>query len=72
MVNVTLAIPDELNHRLRKHPELKWSEIARMAFERKLKEVELEHRILSKSKLTEKDAEVLGHKIKAEMRKRFA
>lgn len=72
MVNVTLAIPDELHHRLSRHPELKWSEIARMAFERKLKEVELEHRILAKSRLTEKDAEVLGHKIKAEMRKRFA
>mgnify|MGYP001572237757 CR=1 FL=1 len=71
MVNVTLAIPDTLHNKLSKHPELKWSEIARRAFERKLKEIELEERILAKSRLTERDAEVLGHKIKAEMRKRF-
>ena len=72
MVNVTLAIPDELHNRLSRHPELKWSEIARRAFENKLKEVELEERILAKSKLTERDAELIGHKIKAEMRKRFS
>ncbi len=71
MVNMTLAVSEDLHQRLNSHPELKWSEIARQAFEKKLQEVELEHRILAKSKLTETDAEALGHKIKAEMRKRF-
>lgn len=71
MVNITLAVPEQLHKRLGKHPELKWSEIARQAFEKKLKEIELEERILAKSKLTEKAAESIGHKVKSEIRKRF-
>ncbi len=72
MVNVTLAIPDDLHNRLSKHPELKWSEIARRAFESKLKEIELEEKIIARSRLTERDAEFIGHKLKGEIRKRFS
>lgn len=36
-----------------------------------LKETGLEKRILAKSRLTEKDAEVIGHEMKLEIRKRF-
>jgi hypothetical protein len=27
--NITLSVPDELHVRMRKHPEIKWSEVAR-------------------------------------------
>lgn len=63
MGNITLSVPEVLHRRLQKHPELKWSEIARQAFEKKLKELELEEKILAKSTLTEKDAEEIAHKI---------
>jgi len=72
MVNMTLSVPDDLHKRMKRHAELKWSEIARQTFERKVSEVEFMEKALKNSKLTEDDAERIGHHIKAEMRKRFA
>jgi rhamnose utilization protein RhaD (predicted bifunctional aldolase and dehydrogenase) len=57
---------------MRQHTELKWSDVARQAFERKLKEIELAEKLLSKSRLTEEDAERIGHLMKKRMRKRFS
>lgn len=71
MGNITLSVPEELHKRMRKHTELKWSDIARQAFEKKLKEIELMTDLLSKSELTEEDAERIGHAIKAKARKRL-
>lgn len=68
---MTLSVPEELYNKMKQHTELKWSDIARKSFENKLNEIELLDKMLSKSKLSEKDAEIIGHKIKAEMRKRF-
>lgn len=72
MGNMTLAVPDELQRRMKQHTELKWSDVARQAFEKKLKEIEIVERILSKSELTEEDAERIGNKIKGRIRKRFS
>lgn len=71
MVNMTLSVPEELHQKLARHPEFKWSEVVRQALEQKLKEVELMESIVARSKLTEEDAERIGHKLKAEIRKRF-
>ena len=71
MANMTLSVPEELHQRIRQHTELTWSDVARQAFEKKLKEIELADRLLNKSKLTEEDAERIGHKLKSEVRKRF-
>jgi hypothetical protein len=71
MPNMTLSIPYELHKKMKVHTELKWSDIARRAFENKLKEIELTNKLLGNSKLTEEDAERIGHKIKSEIRKRF-
>lgn len=68
---MTLSVPEELYNKMKQHTEFKWSDIARKAFENKLNEIELLDKMLSKSKLTEEDAEIIGHKIKAEIRKRF-
>ncbi len=43
MVNMTLAIPDELHRKIRKHPEVKWSEVARRAIENKAAVLEMEN-----------------------------
>jgi hypothetical protein len=72
MPNMTLSIPEELHKKMKRHTELKWSDIARQAFEKKLNEVELMENILKKSELTEEDAERLGHQIKSRVNKRFA
>lgn len=43
-----------------------------MKCDKKSKELNIIEEIASKSKLTEKDAEILGHKIKESIRKRLA
>lgn len=71
MGNMTLAVSDELQEKMSKHKEIRWSNIARETFEERIKELELMDKILKDSKLTEADAEEIGNKVKAEIRKRF-
>lgn len=42
MVNMTMAIPDEMHAKMKKHSEIKWTEVAREAFQRKLTLLETE------------------------------
>lgn len=72
MTNMTLSVPEHLHKKMRQHTELKWSDIARQAFEKKLREIELAEKLLSKSELTEEDAERIGHGIKGKIRRRFS
>ena len=64
MTNMTLAIPEDLHKIMKKHSEIKWSEIARQAIWNHARKLELMDNLLSKSELTEKDALLLGRKIK--------
>lgn len=64
MVNMTLSIPEELSKRMKLLSEVRWSEVARKAIEKRVSDLELMEKIISKSKLTEKDAEIIGNKIK--------
>jgi hypothetical protein len=70
MTNMTLSIPEELQHIIRKHSEIKWSEIARRAIWEHANKLEIMDKLLSKSKLTEKDAEDIGNKIKKNIAKK--
>ncbi len=38
---MTLSIPKELHRKMGRHPEFKWSEVARKAIEQKIREAEL-------------------------------
>lgn len=71
MVNMTLSIPEGLHQEMTSHSEIKWSDVARQAFEKKVTELHWMDTLLEKSQLTEKDAEAIGHKIKHEMGPRF-
>ncbi len=64
MTNITLSIPEELHKRMKKFKEIKWSEVARASIEQRIDDMEAMDRILSKSKLTKKDAEEISKKIK--------
>ena len=66
-----MAMSDELQRKMQKHPEVRWSAIARETFERRADELEFMNDVLKDSKLTEQDAEEIGHKIKAEIGRRF-
>lgn len=41
MANLTLSISDALYQKMAKHPEYRWSEVARQAIEAQLKDAEL-------------------------------
>ena len=64
MTNMTLAIPEDLHKIMKKHSEIKWSEIARQAIWNHARKLELMDNLLSNSELTENDALLLGRKIK--------
>lgn len=42
MVNMTLAIPKEIHEKMKQHSEIKWTEIAREAIQKKLTILETE------------------------------
>ncbi len=71
MVNMTLSIPETLHKEMTVHSEIKWSDVARQAFEKKVQELHWIDRLLEKSTITEKDADRISHKIKAGIAKRF-
>jgi hypothetical protein len=64
MTNMTLAIPEDLYKIMKKHSEIKWSEVARQAIWTQARKLELMDNLLAKSEFTEKDAITLGRKIK--------
>jgi len=70
MPNITLSLPQEIHKIVKKHNEIRWSEIARRAISKHAMELELMDRITSKSKLTEKDVKEIGDKIKSSIAKR--
>ncbi|MEK6951666.1 MAG: hypothetical protein AABX29_01495 [Nanoarchaeota archaeon] len=71
MPTLTLAIPEELKNEMDSIPELNWSEVARQAFLQKVKEYKLFKELISKSKLTKKNAKELANKINLAVSKRF-
>lgn len=71
MPSMTLSIPQELHTLIKRHNEIRWSEIARRAmweYARKLQELD---NIAQKSRMTEKDAEMIGKKVKKAVQARY-
>jgi len=67
MANMTLSIPDEVHEKMKAYPHIRWSEVARRAITEKVETMERwdeVERICQKSKLTMKDVEEIGRKIK--------
>ncbi|MHA1143396.1 MAG: hypothetical protein ACTSRW_01535 [Candidatus Helarchaeota archaeon] len=64
MTNMTFSIPDDLYKKMKQHPEIKWSQIARKAIIKYLENLEIANHIISKSKLTMEDVETMGDEIK--------
>ncbi|MFH1311057.1 MAG: hypothetical protein ABIH65_01490 [Nanoarchaeota archaeon] len=71
MPNITLSVPEELMKKMKMFNEIKWSEVARRAIEQRVIDLETIEQIASKSKLTLKDAEEIGKKIKRSAALRF-
>ena len=71
MPTLTLAIPKELKSEMESLPELNWSEIAREAISKRIGEYKMFKSIVSKSKLTRKDAMQLAKEVNAGMYKKL-
>lgn len=63
---MTLAIPEDLRARMKKHSEIRWSEVVRKTIIEKVEMLEAMDKITKKSKLTEEDVEEIAHKINKE------
>ena len=72
LVNVTLAVPEELYRIMKRHPEIKWSEVARQAMWEYARKLELLDKIVSKSKLSEKEALEIGKAVKRGIAERYS
>ena len=64
MSKVSVRVPDNLTKSMEERSEMNWSEVARKAFEKELKKLELADSIASKSELTAEDVEEIGEKVK--------
>lgn len=64
MSSLTLAIPDDLKTKMKRFPEINWSEVARQAILEKTRVLEQMQRLVASSPLTEAEARALGREIK--------
>ncbi len=64
MVNMTLAVSEDLHHVMKQHSEIKWSEVARRAIQQEAAKLALMDKLLEKGTLTEQDAIEIAKKIK--------
>ena len=72
MVSVTLSIPAEFKQKMDRFEWLNWSALAREAFIKKMRQLEVLEKFerdFEKSELTDEDCVVLGRKLKKEMLK---
>lgn len=67
MSEVIVQIPDDLGIVMRRHSSINWSNIAGEAIQKTAAELELLDAIAAESRLTEKDALILGKKVKKGM-----
>ncbi len=67
MTNVTLAIPDELHERMKRHSEIRWSEVVRKSIAQEVEMLEMMDSIAKKSKLTKRDVDEIARKINKEV-----
>lgn len=71
MPNMTLALDEATAREIRIHSDVRWSEVARQAFRRKLRELHALDAAFANSKLTKRDVERLARKVKKGMLKRL-
>ncbi len=71
MANMTLSIPDELYRKMKNFSEVKWSEVARKAIQKKVSDLEMLDKLTSRSKLTEKDVVEISDKINKSLAKKI-
>lgn len=70
MSTMTLAVPNELKHKMEGFPEINWSEVARQAFAQRVCDLEFLKKFKEQSEITEEDALRMGARINRKILKR--
>lgn len=60
MVNLTVAVPDDMREEMRRHRTVKWPEVVRNAISAELERLHAFDKLLEESRLTADDAVELG------------
>ena len=71
MVNVTLAVPEDIYRVMKKRKEVNWSEVARQAIRSYAAKLEAMDRLAKNSGMTGKDSLELGRKINRGLAARY-
>jgi len=71
MPNLTLTVPEDLHRRMKRHPEVKWSEVVRRILASKIRDLEKMDRLAASSVLTSRDVDELDHLVKASLLRRY-
>jgi len=71
MSNVTLSIPDDLHAKMKRYSEIRWSEVVRRSITEKIEDLELMNRLTKKSKLTQRDVDVIAEKVDSAVAKKL-
>ncbi len=74
MANMTLSLPDNFKQKMDKFAWLNWSEIAREAFVKRMRQLELLEKLdkdFSKSELTDEDCINLGRELREKIWKKY-
>lgn len=74
MTNMTLAVPEDLHKIMRKHNEVRWSEVARKALwnhARRLEKLDEMDQFFADSTLTEEDTIRIGKEINKKVAERL-
>lgn len=64
MTNLTFAVSADVRREMKRHANIKWSEVVRRAIEAELARLHLLDRLLESSELKEEDAVKLGREIR--------
>jgi len=71
MTTITLAIPSEMKKEMEKFKGVNWSEVARIAFQRKLQDMKFLQDLTSDSEISSEDAERIGRAVSEKLGARY-
>lgn len=71
MPNVTLAIPEDLHDKMKRHTEIRWSDVVRKTISEKIEDLDMMDKLTKKSKLTQKDVNEIAERIDSDVAKKL-
>jgi len=71
MGDITLSIPGELQKKMKKHSEIRWSKVIRKTIQKRIEDLELLDSLTARSELTQEDSLEISKKIDASVDKKL-